>query len=181
MADFGTELIRGFIVHRYKNFILDVKIADNRIVPVFCPDDDSGAGFYKEGTEVFVTRLKGRSKLHYELQLANPGGGVVMVNPRYNREMFEQAWEQGLLPEFSDYAELCPILHTEQLSHADYELTNAAGDKHFVYLTDVYNKRGAYAVFPAAVNFFELEMFEELRKLREKGYKTTVFMIFLKY
>ena len=39
------------------------------------------------------------------------------------------------------------------------------------------DKIGDDVVFPSTINFFELEMFEELKRLRAKGADTYVFLI----
>ena len=59
----------------------------------------------------------------------------------------------------------------------NYELSNDAGEKCYVYLVGIYNKKGADVVFPTMLNFYEMELFDEMRRLREKGAETAAVLL----
>ena len=66
---------------------------------------------------------------------------------------------------------------SEKINHIDFELSNDKGEKCYVFIANMYHKDKGSAIFPAQVSFFELQMFEEMHRLRRQGHKTKVFMI----
>ena len=175
---FEDKLIKGKIVHRYKSLIMDVELSTGECVPVFCPEGDLATEIHKVGNVVYVSKAKDkRRKISYNLELIDTSSGIVLANSGHNLEMFMEAFHAGLLPDFNDYSRIRMIEPSENIHHIDFELSDENGNKCYVFITDMYHKIGVSAVFPAQVSFFEMQMFEEMHKLRQKGHKTKVFMI----
>lgn len=175
---FENELIKGKIVYRYKNLVADVELQSGEVVPVFCPEGDLSDELHEVGQVVYVSKAKDkRRKIAYDMEIASTGSGNVLINSGHNLEMFMEAFHKGELPDFNGYSRIRMIDLSEKINHIDFELSNKNGEKCYVFITNMYHKEGAAAVFPAQVSFFERQMFEEMHKLREKGHKTKVFMI----
>ena len=171
------ELIRAKVVGKYNGIILDVKFADDSSHPAFCGAFDI-AEMSKIGTIVYVRPATlGNRKVPYEVEFMEEGGSLIYARPNRNNDLFEEAFLQDALPEFAEYDECRRLEAEDYLPHIDFELSNKSGKKAFVFVTNIYHKFGGSAVFPMEVNFFELEMFEEMRRLRAKGYGTYAFMI----
>jgi DNA-binding sugar fermentation-stimulating protein len=102
---------------------------------------------------------------------------LVFANPKYDKLLFLEAFENDILVEFDKYEE-CLALETEgKYCGIDFELSNSKGEKCYVYATSIYLKRDMYAVFPHTINFFEMKVFEELIKRKEQGAEVCVFLI----
>ncbi len=170
-------LYKGRVVSCYNSLLIDVRLDDDSQEAVFCASSEAAA-LCKAGTEVFVRRAPGNlRKVRYELEYLNLDEGLVFVNPSVNRKLFLEAFENGVLKDFGRYENCREIEPDDHLQHVDFELSSAAGEKCFVFIEDVYNKTAGYSVFPAGINFFEMEMFEEMEKLRAEGHRTCIFML----
>lgn len=176
--DFAKNLIKGNIVSIYKNLILDVKLKDERVISAFCPEIDYMNNLYIKGVDVWLSENNDpRRKLKYEVQMINKGEGLIMVNSTHIKDLFIEAFNNAVLTDFSQYNRLRKIEHGEDVAYANFEFSNNKGEKCYAYVTGFYNKVGPYVVFPSFINFYEMEMFAELRDLRAKGYKTAVVLI----
>lgn len=175
--DFNLKLIKGEIVRLYHTLIVDIKLASGEIVQAFCAASTSEE-LYTTGIEAYISRRNNNLyEIKYDLQLINRGDGLVFVNPFYNNQIFEEAFAQGKISDLIMYNNCRCIEDDEKLPHVNYELSNEKGDKCYVTIENVYNKANGYSVFPARINFFELDMFEEFAKLYALGHRTMVFMI----
>lgn len=176
--EFANKLIKGVIVKHYKDFILDVRLADNSVVAVFCTGDKYNKQMFMSGNEVFISRCDNpKRRLRYDLQIVSLGDGLVFVNAGCSHQLFQEALQEGLLEDFSKYNRCREIQSKENLPFMDFELITENGEKCYVFINVIRNKQDAYAVFPSKLNFFELQIFDEMHKLREQGYKTILFML----
>lgn len=175
--NFNADLIKAEVVGRYKRLIVDVKLRDDTIVSAFCSDDNVFPNLYTKGAEIWVTKIKSPlRKLHYEVQIVNKGDGLVMVNQRGNPKMFVEAFKNKVMEDFLSYTKIRHMVLTDRLPHIDFELSNGQ-EKCYVSIRPIYNKQDGRAVFPSKVNFLDMEMFEEMRKMREQGHRTVVLLI----
>lgn len=175
--DFQAEFIKAEVVRRYKRLIVDVKLRNDEIVPAFCSDENIFPNLYIKGAEVWVTKIQSKyRKLRYEVQMVNKGDGLVMVNQRDNPKLFVEAFKNRRMPDFIQYTRVRHIVLSDRLPHLDFELSNSE-EKCYVCLRPIYNKLDGRAVFPSKVNYLDMEMFEEMKKLREQGHRTVVFLL----
>lgn len=175
--DFNDEVIKAEVVSRYKRLIVDVKLRDDSIVPAFCSDENIFPNLYIKGAEVWVTKIKSKLRiLHYEVQAINKGDGWVVVNQRGFPKLFVEAFKGRKMSDFVQYTKIRHMTLTDKLPHLDFELSNSS-EKCYVSLRPIYNKMDGKAVFPSKVNFFDMEMFEEMKQMRAKGHRTVVVLI----
>lgn len=175
--DFNTDLIKAEVVGRYKRLIVDVKLRDDTVVPAFCSDDNLFPNLYVKGAEVWIAKIKSKfRKLRYEIYMVNKGDGLVMVNQRGNPKMFVEAFKNRVMEDFIQYSKIRHIVLADNLPHLDFELSNQ-DEKCYVSLRPIYNKQDGRAVFPSKVNFLDMEMFEEMRRMRALGHRTVVVLI----
>ena len=174
---FKDNLLEAKVVGKYNKLIVDVRLADDSPAVAFCPASDVSQ-MCSLGKSVWIKRLRQKSnRIPFEVVFVEDGGAMVFGCPNRNNDLFEEAFNAGNLPEFGSYVSCRRIEAGSPLLHSDFELTDDAGGKCCVYVTNIYRKLGGSAVFPTEVNFFELTLFEELRQLRAQGYATAVFMI----
>ncbi len=175
--DFNTDLIKAEVVGRYKRLIVDVKLRDDTVVPAFCSDDNLFPNLYVKGAEVWIAKIKSKfRKLRYEIYMVNKGDGLVMVNQRGNPKMFVEAFKNRVMEDFIQYSKIRHMVLADNLPHLDFELSNQ-DEKCYVSLRPIYNKQDGRAVFPSKVNFLDMEMFEEMRRMRALGHRTVVVLI----
>ncbi len=165
------------VIGKYNDIIIDAKLENGEEIPVFCSALDI-ARMCNVGTTIYVRHLRKKSfHISYEVEFIEHQGSLVFARPNANNDLFEEAFNAQMLPEFSNYAYCHRLGQSDHRPHIDFELSNHNGEKCFIFVTNVYNKIGNSAVFPTEVNFFEIEMFEEMQKLRDEGYQTYAFMI----
>ncbi|MBQ9732037.1 MAG: DNA/RNA nuclease SfsA [Alphaproteobacteria bacterium] len=165
------------VVGKYNRLIIDVKLNDKSIVSAFCSCYDV-AEMCHPGTMVYIGKRKNKNlHLEYEIEFIVQDNKLVYAQPNHNNDLFAEAFDNGSIPEFSDYNRYHRIGASDKLAHIDFELSNSRGEKCFVFITNIYKKIGADVFFPSEINFFELEMFEEMEQLRMQGHKTCIFMI----
>ncbi len=175
---FEEKLIKGEIVGSYHDVILDVKIDDDVVVSVFCPQADVMKTLYTRGVEAYILKNPNRNrKVKYELQMINRGEGLIFVNSGRNKQLALEALENNLLPDFADAEEIEQEVDKEESAFAYLAITKKNGQKQFVYIENIYGKAGGYAVFPSYVSFEYLNMLEESARLRAEGHETAVLMI----
>lgn len=176
--NFGSELIKGEIIRCYKNLILDVEIKSGEVVSAFCPELDAKQNIYKVGTVVWLLPINKKSnRLKYETVMVQKDGALIMISPNYAQTLVKEAFEKGLLREFSRYSKLRELGAGENIKYANLEFSNENEDYAYVYAVSIYNKQGANIVFPSFLNFFEMSMFGEFARLRQKGCETYVLLI----
>ena len=165
------------VVGKYNKLILDAKLSDGKIVPVFCSCYDI-FNICDIGTTIYISKREEHNfRIEYELELIAVNEQFIYAKPNRNNDLFEEAFSDGVLKEFSNFTDCYRLKSSDNLPHLDFELSNPKGDKGYVFVTNIYQKQGGVAVFPSEINFFEFEMFEEMQQLRIQGYKTYVFMI----
>lgn len=175
--DLNYDIIKGEVEGCYNSLIIDVKLVDGSIVPAFCSSSEAIA-LCRKNMEVGLKRTTSTlRKLRYELEYISRSEGLIFVNQSYNRRLFLEAFKARILKDFVEYPFCREIEPADHLQHIDFELKNKRGDKCYVFMKTVYNKTGGYSVFPSGINFFELEMFEEMGRLRAAGHKTVVFIL----
>lgn len=177
VVDINEEIIKAEVVGRYKRLIVDVKLRDDSIVPVFCSDDCIFPNLYEKGAEIWISKIRNKlRKLRYEVQAVNKGDGWVMVNQRIVPKLFVEAFKNRKMDDFRQYTKIRHMTLADKLPHLDFELSNNQ-EKCLVSLRPIYNKQDGKAVFPSKVNFFDMEMFEEMKQMRAKGWRTVVVLI----
>lgn len=175
--EFKEEFLKAKVVNRYQRLIMDIKLDDDSVTQAFCSDDNVFPNLYIKGADLWISRVKDHTRrLRYEVQAVNKGDGWVMVNQRYFPKLFAEALRERMMPDFVSYTKIRRVTLADNLPHLDFELSNS-DEKCFVSLRPIYNKQDGMAVFPSKVNLLDMEMFEEMKKVRANGARTVVVLI----
>ena len=176
---YKENLIPAKIVGSYKNLILDVELEDGDLVHAFCPETDFKQQLYPIGATALLSKsADGRRKVPYVCQMTDSGSGLIFVNYKYKNQLFIEAFSKGVLDaDFGAYSSMREIKNEDMQQIANFELQAKDGRKAYVYVVNIFNKVNDDVVFPSTINFFELEMFNQLRQMREEGAETYVFLI----
>lgn len=175
--DYNHKLLRAEAVECYNDLIVDAKLSDGQIFPAFCGAVEI-AEMCQKGTLLWLKRTsKNKRLIKYNIAFVQTPEGIVFANPKYNKQLFAEAFEKGVLTDFTDYTDCKPLDSTKNPEGLDFELIGKNGKKCFVFVTSVYNKQNGCAVFPHAINFFEMKMIEEMELKRKQGHEACIFMI----
>ena len=174
--EYKYKLTKATVTDVCNNIIVDAKLEDGQKITAFCGAPNI-AQQCKEGMTIWLKRTSNPSRLvKYNVAFIEPDNALVFANPKYDKRLFLEAFENDILEEFDKYDE-CLQLDEEFDEGIDFMLSNSSGDKCFVYVTCIYSKRDSYAVFPHTINFFEMKVFEELLNRKKQGAEVYVFLI----
>jgi DNA-binding sugar fermentation-stimulating protein len=176
-VEYNYKLLAAKVESVYNNLIVDVRLENGELVTAFCCAMEI-ADMCKPKTTVWLKRTSQSKRLvKYNIAFVHTPEGMVFANPRYNRQLFQEAFEAGILTELSDYTS-CRALSAEDKAHGlDFELMAPSGKKGYVFISSIFSKSNGCAVFPHKINFFEMELLEEMRARRRAGNDVFVVMI----
>lgn len=175
--EYKYKLLKAIVDSVCNNLIIDAKLEDGQKVTAFCGAPNI-AEQCKGGTVIWLKRTSNPSRLvKYNVAFIEVDETLIFANPKYDKQLFLEAFENNILDEFDKYDECLPLEPEGKDCGLDFELSNSDGEKCYVYATSIYSKRDAYAVFPHNINFFEMKVFEEMIKRKKQGAKVCVFLI----
>ena len=175
--DYNHKLLNAEVVDVYNKLIVDAKLESGRIVPTFCSASEI-ADMCKPGTKLLLKRTSRPKRLvKYNISFVYTPEGIVFANPRYCKQIFQEAFEKGSLKDFAEYKHCRKLSETDNAKGLDFELIGDDGKKCLVFVIPVYNKKDGRAVFPYTINFFEMKMIDEMKLKRQEGFETYVVMI----
>lgn len=175
--DYNYKLLRAETVECYNDLIVDAKLKDGQVFPAFCGAVEI-AEMCRAGTPLLLKRTsKNKRLIKYNIAFVQTPEGIVFANPKYNKQLFKEAFDNGVLTDLAGYDTCRPLKSSENPEGLDFELTAPNGKKCYVFVTSVYNKQNGCAVFPHAINFFEMKMFEEMARRIRQGHEACIFMI----
>ena len=167
--EYNYKLLKANVEDICNNLIIDARLDDGQKVTAFCGAPNI-AEQCRQGTTIWLKRTSNPTRLvKYNVAFIEVDGILIFANPKYDKQLFLEAFENDILDEFDKYDECTSLENEEDACGIDFVLSNSKGEKCFVYATSIYSKRGSYAVFPHTINFFEMKVFEEMMK--RKGYK----------
>lgn len=175
--EYKYKLLKASVEGVCNNLLVDAKLDDGQKVVAFC-GAPSIAKQCKEGTTIWLKRTSSPTRLvKYNVSFIEVGETLIFANPKYDKQLFLEAFENDVIKEFEKYDECLSLENNEDNNGIDFELSNSTGEKCFVYASSIYMKRDAYAVFPHTINFFEMKVFEEMLRRKKQGAEVCVFLI----
>lgn len=175
--EYKYKLLKATVDDVCNNLIIDAKLDDGQKVVAFCGAPNV-AQQCKKGITVWLKRTSNPNRLvKYNVAFVELNGTLMFSNPKYDRQLFLEAFENDVLSDFDKYDECLPLNNTEEANGIDFILSNSKGEQCFVYATSIYVKRDAHAVFPHTINFFEMKVFEEMLNRKKQGAEVCVFLI----
>jgi DNA-binding sugar fermentation-stimulating protein len=111
----------------------------------------------KPHTRLLLKRTSNKKRLvKYNIAFVYTPEGLVFSNPKYNRTLFKEAFDDKILQDFESYSDCTALSDNDDAKGIDFVLTNKSGKKCFVYVMSVYDKFDGRAVFPNNVDFFPI-------------------------
>lgn len=178
--NYKNSLISGTIKGLYKDLILDVELDNGDTVQALCPEANLKNILYRHDITAYLTQTQDkRRRVQYICQMIDNGEGMVFINYKYKNILFIEGFAHEIMTaDFGKYNHIREIKpEQEELKHVNFELRDDNNSKAYVYVVNIYNKQGTEIVFPSTINFFELEMLEELRRMRCNGYESYICLI----
>lgn len=174
---FGSPLVPGRLVRRYKRFFADVRLADGRLVTAHCANSGSLHGCVEAGSPVYLSRHANPSRrLQYTWEMIRVGRTWVGVNTFWPNRLVVEAIENGTLRELQGYGRIRSEVRVSRRSRLDLCLEGGNG-RCYVEVKNVTLRLGALAAFPDAVTERGTKHLHELIRLRRAGHRAALVFV----
>lgn len=174
---YDHKLLKAEVIDVYNRLIVDAKLDNGKVVSAFCSAPEI-ADMCKPGTKLLLKRTSRPKRLvKHNISFVYTPQGMVFANPRYRYQLFQEAFDKGILTDLADYQHCRKLSESENFKGLDFELRGNDGKRSLIFVIPVYNKRNGMAIFPYDINFFEMNMIEEMRQMRQRGFDTYIVMI----
>ena len=175
-----SGLLSAEVVKKQNSLVIDAKLPEGNIVPTFCASAEIASLCTPKSKIILTPKEQPECRLKYEVEFINKSNSWILANPSYRKQLFKEAFENKILKDFIQYDSCRIVEDDEGLNYADFELTSTSGNKCMIFIDCIYGKEEMSAIFPAQRNFFEFAMFDEMQKLRSRGFQTFVFMLVMR-
>lgn len=174
---FPAKLIQGTLVQRYKRFLADVRLADDRIVTAHCTNTGSMLGCKEPGSMVYLSLSpnKGR-KLAHTWEMIQINRAWVGINTMHPNRLVAEAVEAGAIPELSGYSTVRREVKVSAHSRLDLCL-ECDQERCFVEVKNVTLAIDRAAAFPDAISERATKHLKELIRLKRLGHRAAVFFV----
>jgi sugar fermentation stimulation protein A len=172
------KLISGTLVKRYKRFLADVKLNNNRVVTAHCANSGSMKECSEPGRTVFLsTHDNPKRRLKYTWEIIEMPSSLVGVNTNVPNRLVYKSIEDGLVKELEGYDRIKPEVKVGNHSRLDFCLTKRNNDQCFVEVKNCTLVTDGVACFPDAVTSRGLKHLVELQKLLDQGKRCVMFYL----
>lgn len=170
---FPTPLIKASLIKRYKRFLADVKLEDETIITVHCPNPGSMIGVREPNSTVWISDSNNpKRKLRYTLELIDVGGSLVGINTNMANRIAEEALLERRFCEFGDFETLRREVKYGTNSRIDFLLSTPNMPYTYVEVKSVTLQRlPGHHEFPDGVSERGRKHLGELAKMVEAGHR----------
>lgn len=174
---FPAKLIQGTLVQRYKRFLADVRLADDRIVTAHCTNTGSMLGCKEPGSAVYLSLSDNPNrKLAHTWEMIRINRAWVGINTLHPNRLVAEAVEAGAIPELSGYSTVRREVKVS--AHSRLDLCLERDQEHcFVEVKNVTLAIDRAAAFPDAISERATKHLKELIRLKRLGHRTAVFFV----
>jgi sugar fermentation stimulation protein A len=175
----NEPLLEGFLVRRYKRFLMDIRLDGGRVVTVHCPNSGSMTGCLKEGARVLASPSRNpKRKLSHTAEWIQMEDGWVGINTHLSNKIVGEALRAGAVPELSGYDEVRAERPYGRCSRADFLLSASGRRDCYVEVknTTLPGREQAVA-FPDAVTLRGQKHLDELMDAAGNGKRAVMFFL----
>lgn len=172
------RLVKGTLIKRYKRFIADIRLADNRVVSAHCPNSGSMKACSEPGRPVYLSRHDNpRRKLKYTWELIRMPHSLVGVNTNVPNRLVGHSIGTKRVKELLGYQHIQPEATVGNRSRLDFCLTAPKKKTCYVEVKNCTLVNDGQASFPDAVTARGLKHLKELQRLVKEGHRCVMFFL----
>jgi len=170
-----ADLESALFIKRYKRFLVDVEMADGRVMTVHCPNTGSMRGCLVPGSPVLLSRSNSVTRKYpYTLEMIQPHGIWVGINTNKTNHLVREAIENGVIREFGKVDDIQAEVKVSDKSRLDFLLWRGR-KKLYVEVKNCTLVEDEVAMFPDAVTTRGSKHLRELEQLKKNGHGAAVF------
>jgi len=171
---FKSQLIKGNLVRRYKRFMADVRLMDNRIVTAHCANPGSMINLLENDADVWISYVDNpKRKLMYTLEIIRSNKTRVGVNTNIPNRLIHESLKIGEIPELLGYESIKREVNYGEKSRVDFFLEGVGRRDCYVEVKSVTlnrpEKGSKTAEFPDSVTKRGTKHLLELSQQVKKG------------
>lgn len=169
---FPHPLIKAQLIKRYKRFLADVKLEDETVITVHCPNPGSMMGLQDPGSTVWISDSHNpKRKLRFSLELIElPNGTLVGVNTNLPNKISEELILSGAFPQFGAFETLRREVKYGENSRIDLLLSAPDMPDTYVEVKSVtLQRQSGLQEFPDSVSARGTKHLAELAKMVQSG------------
>ena len=171
---FDQKLKPGVLLRRYKRFLADIRLENNRTVTAHCPNSGSMRGCSDPGSPVLLSRSENRRRKYaHTLEMVQAGTVWVGVNTGLTNRLVREALENGVIKEFGRLDAITQEVKTSANTRLDF-LLEQQGTKIFLEVKNCSLAENRVAMFPDAVTARGTKHLQELAALKQQGCRAAV-------
>jgi sugar fermentation stimulation protein A len=165
---------RGYLVKRYKRFLADIRLPDNKIITVHCPNTGSMKGCSTPGSEVVISKSANmKRKYAWTLEMVKDNKCWIGVNTSLTNKLVQEGLESGIIDDFGQIDFIQREVKVSSASRLDF-LVQANGKKCYIEVKNCSLAENGIALFPDAVTSRGTRHLHELDRLRSSEVDTAV-------
>lgn len=164
----------GTLIKRYKRFLADIRLPDENVITVHCPNSGAMLGCSAPGSPVVISRSDNpKRKYPWTLEMVQQNGIWIGVNTSMTNKLVHEALLNGTIANFGQLTAIMPEKKVSQRSRLDFLLTSVQRETYLEVKNCSLAEDGT-ALFPDAVTARGTKHLQELMELRDKGFAAAV-------
>jgi len=173
--EFEQVLQPGFLVKRYKRFLADVRLADDTVITVHCPNSGSMLGCNEPGSPVLFSRsANAKRKYPHTLEMIQVKGVWVGINTSLTNKLVREAIEQDRIRQLGQVEGVRSEVKVSEHSRLDL-MVNKSGREIYIEVKNCTLAADGVAMFPDAVTTRGAKHLAELLELKKAGHGAVIF------
>ncbi len=172
------KLIKGTLIKRYKRFLADIRLQDDRVITAHCPNSGSMRGCSEPGRTVYLSRSDAPNR-HYPhtWELIQMPKSLVCVNTLVANRVVQKAVIERSVKAFSGYSFVRSEVKCFENSRLDILLENSTGGLCFVEIKSCTQVENEIAYFPDAVTTRGRKHLVDLQRQVSLGNRAVIFFL----
>ncbi len=172
---FKQELQPGILIRRYKRFLADIELSDEKVLTVHCPNTGSMLGCSKPGSPVMISRSDNPARKYpHTLEMVQSGSAWVGVNTSLTNKLVREALEKNIVKELEMLDVISQEVKTSANTRLDF-LLERKGTQIYMEVKNCSLAEHRIAMFPDAITARGTKHLHELAALKKQGHGAAVF------
>ena len=164
----------GTLIQRYKRFLADIRLDDEQIVTVHCPNSGSMKGCSTPGSRVVISRSDNPNRKYpWTLEMVREKDVWIGVNTSLTNNLVQEGLENSTINDFGKIDSIRREIKVSEQSRLDF-LLQTERNKTYVEIKNCSMAENGAAMFPDAVTKRGTKHLVELDRLRDQGHETAV-------
>ncbi|MBR9727727.1 DNA/RNA nuclease SfsA [Shewanella intestini] len=178
--EYSPPLQQGILIKRYKRFLTDVRLADDSIITIHCPNTGSMKNCLFEGNRVWFSTSDNPKRKYpntFEL-MENDQGQLIGINTGNANALAEEAINNNIIKELQGYDTLKrEVKYGDENSRIDILLSSQSGAKCYIEVKSctLLEQTGGY--FPDAVTTRGQKHLRELMAMVQQGHRAVLLFV----